>query len=197
MMRRAGLSMSTCSKSSPVDSTMRSNSGSYSPSATMLLVLVLVLIYVLVEVLVISRDERRLDLPEVWFELRASDCESVKASWSYSIFLGTYSLLDILFSITYSQQDPRSLVHCCTIFHLRSGLWNRWSIQIPKGQYRDHLVGQLTTRPQSLHCLSGEPRFKKKFHIQIKFFCHCFGGPFPKMSIFKTSSGIFLRKNVF
>ena len=28
-----------------------------------------------------------------------------------------------------------TLVHCCTIFHLRSGLWNRWSIQIPKGQY--------------------------------------------------------------
>ena len=34
------------------------------------------------------------------------------------------------------------IVHCCTIFHLRSGLG--WSIQIPKGQYRDHLVGQLT-----------------------------------------------------
>ena len=90
-----------------------------------------------------------------------------------------------------SNLSSSTLVHCCTIFHLRSGLWNRWSIQIPKGQYRDHLVGQLTTRCQSLHYLSGEPRFKKKFNIQIKFFCHCFGVPFPKMLIFKTSSGIF------
>ena len=31
------------------------------------------------------------------------------------------------------------VVHCCTIFHLRS-------IQIPKGQHRDHLVGQLTNK---------------------------------------------------
>ena len=28
--------------------------------------------------------------------------------------------------------------HCCTLL-------TRWSIQIPKGQYRDHLVGQLTS----------------------------------------------------
>ena len=39
-------------------------------------------------------------------------------------------------------------------------------------------------------------RFKKD-PSPNKFFCHCFGVPFPKMLIFKTSSGIFLRKNVF
>ena len=43
------------------------------------------------------------------------------------------------------------------------------------------------------HCFTDEPRFKKKFQVQIKFFCHCFGVPFPKMLIFKISSEIFLR----
>ena len=37
----------------------------------------------------------------------------------------------------------------------------------------------------------------KKDPSPNQFFCHCFGVPFPKMLIFKTSSGIFLRKNVF
>ena len=50
---------------------------------------------------------------------------------------------------------------------------------------------------QETHCLSGEPRFKKKFQVQINFVCHCCGVPFPKMLIFKTSGGIFKRKQVF
>ena len=37
----------------------------------------------------------------------------------------------------------------------------------------------------------------KKVPSPIQIFCHCFGVPFPKMLIFKTFSGIFLRKNVF
>ena len=39
------------------------------------------------------------------------------------------------------------LASCSTsryYINLRSGLWNRWSKQKPKWQYRDHLVGQLT-----------------------------------------------------
>ena len=52
-------SESTCSRSRPVDSTIRSNSGSCSPSATILVIFVLILLVVL---LVISVDEQdRLD----------------------------------------------------------------------------------------------------------------------------------------
>ena len=38
----------------------------------------------------------------------------------------------------------RMLTHCCTIFHLRSGLWNidNQSLEVPKGQCRDHVVGK-------------------------------------------------------
>ena len=40
------------------------------------------------------------------------------------------------------------IVHCCTVHYIPFEIWvvkyNRWSIQIPKRQYRDHLVGQLT-----------------------------------------------------
>ena len=44
------------------------------------------------------------------------------------------------------------------------------------------------------HCLSGGPRFNKKVHckLQSHYFGFCF--PFPKTLMFKSFSGIFLRK---
>ena len=56
------------------------------------------------------------------------------------------------------------LVHCCTIFHLRSGLWNT---DPPKGQYRDHLVGQLTSCVE-LNCIAGK---KRLVLYGIEFYC--------------------------
>ena len=44
------------------------------------------------------------------------------------------------------------------------------------------------------HCLSGGPRFNKKVQgkIQSHYFGFCF--PFPKTLMFKSFSGVFLRK---
>ena len=77
--------------------------------------------------------------------------------------------------------------------------WRPWRLTVSicfclPGQFRDQIEKLETSqkrRLSSTHCLSGEPRFKRKFQVQIKFCCHCFGVPFKKMLIFKTSAPTF------
>ena len=52
----------------------------------------------------------------------------------------------------------------------------RWSIQIPKGQYRDHLVGQLTRQFMAVGKRMKILRDKKKGEIRRKIEIKAIGG---------------------
>ena len=63
--------------------------------------------------------------------------------------LGLFDFFPCVFSIVKEQMVDRPLVTLLYPVSLLSGCWDRWSLLKPKYKYRDHLVGQLTNRPQS------------------------------------------------
>ena len=91
--------------------------------------------------------------PDTWYFImlcyqhRRCSALSIGAFRHLSLFIyNKLAKLGDAIAISKSETIRHSLTHSTLLYHvsLLSGCWDRWSLQKPKYQYRDHIVGQLT-----------------------------------------------------